>query len=535
MPRTALAALLATLCCSFLADNAYAQGGYTKKKYKEHGLSFELARDYEWLAIQPNEEWVVLQWVDASHENGRGDGQASGAKLQIGRIDYVSEPGPQTPGPGTTADKRGADPAPMPEDGEEKPEPEPPKPIINSWSRYLEQKLAGWDAALVEAGGERDGFTGTEYALRAKKGNKGRLGWAHVFENTNERTFVVLGWAWERDFPEQVKIWRQTAKKMRFTEPVENPLVVKWRRHYERRPKFKNPEYRIRVRAGLRGDWEAEDTENYIVIYNTKDEPLVRRIVRDLEYIREEYVKLFPPEKEIEAVSTVRVCADRDEYMAYGGMTGSAGYWYFVTEELVFYDGTKREKGKKTDKEDTFIVLYHEAFHQYIYYSVGEVAPHSWFNEGYGDYFSGADIQGGKVKRVGPNPWRLGTIQRTIRSREHVPWAEILKYERKDYYGARRPYYYAQGWSMVYFLNASKVVQEHPRWSQILPIYFETLKREWRKEQVVLEAEDKADVQEERDAAQLRARDVALAAAFDDVDVDELELEWVSFVLSLEL
>ena len=43
---------------------------------------------------------------------------------------------------------------------------------------------------------------------------------------------------------------------------------------------------------------------------------------------------------------------------------------------------------------DTLAVLYHEAFHQFIFYSVGEVAPHSWFNEGHGDYFSGADVVG---------------------------------------------------------------------------------------------------------------------------------------------
>ena len=92
------------------------------------------------------------------------------------------------------------------------------------------------------------------------------------------------------------------------------------------------------------------------------------------------------------------ICKDRDEYFKYGGPRGSAGYWNNKSEELVLYDGTKREKGEKTDKLDTFIVLYHEAFHQYIHYSAGELAPHSWYNEGMGDYYAGGKFKFGKLQ-----------------------------------------------------------------------------------------------------------------------------------------
>ena len=89
----------------------------------------------------------------------------------------------------------------------------------------------------------------------------------------------------------------------------------------------------------------------------------------------------------------MRVCGDRKEYHEYGGPGGSAGYWNSGSEELVFYDASR---SKKID-DDTVSVLYHEAFHQYIYYSVGNVAPHSWFNEGHGDYYAGADLKGAHV------------------------------------------------------------------------------------------------------------------------------------------
>ncbi|MCB9914643.1 MAG: DUF1570 domain-containing protein [Planctomycetes bacterium] len=538
MKRPLLTALLALLA---LCLPAAAQGGYSKERYPEHGLTFELARKYEWLAIQPNERWVVLQWQyddgDAKAPGGRGNAPM----LQIVRIDYVPDPGPETPGGMGPGKSGGEEP---PDAGTGKPsgagapadedEPPPPPPI-NSWPRYLEQRLNHWSATKVGSDKPRDDYEPSEYELIYKRGRGDVRGFAYVWEKSRTRTFVVLGWCTTDRWDEQVDIWRKTAEKMRFEEPVPDPELVKWQRYYERRPKFKDPEYRIRVRKQLNGDWQAEDTENYIVIYDTPDQPLVRRIVKDMESIREEYVRLFPAVGEIEAVSTVRVCADRDEYMAYGGPGGSAGYWNWVTEELVLYDGTKREKGKPTDKLDTFIVLYHEAFHQYIHYSAGELAPHSWFNEGYGDFFSGAQIKGGKVKKIEPNRWRVATIKNAVQRLSFTPWRDIIEYEQAQYYNrATVGVNYAQGWSMIYFLNTSKKVQRDEAWSRILPTYFETLKSSWKAELKKLEADGDEEDVEKRGAAQLRARQAAVKAAFEGVDLDALEAEWIDFVNGLE-
>ncbi len=536
MSRSLLVALFVFTGLLSSSGSAVAQGGYSKEKYPVHGLSFELARNFEWLAIQPNEEWVVLQWTYEEGTSGKSKDprDANGSRLQIVRIDYEPDPGPETPGGLGPSQGDEAVPDQKGSEKEEEAE-EPPPPPLNSWARYLERRLPRWAALEVAKDDPRDGFEPTEYELRVKKGRAGTRGWAYVWEQSRERTFVVLGWSSDAAYDEQVKIWRRTAEKMRFSEPEPDPEVVKWERYYQRRTKYKDPQYRIRVRQSLNGDWEAEDTENYIVIYNTKDQPLVRRIVKDMESIREEYVKLFPAAGEIKAVSTVRVCADRDEYMQYGGPGGSAGYWNWVTEELVLYDGTKREKGKKTDKLDTFIVLYHEAFHQYIHYSAGQLAPHSWFNEGYGDYFSGALIKGGNVKKIEPNRWRVGTIRKAVEENRHTPWADIIGYEQPQYYNrAMVGVNYAQGWSMIYFLNTSKTVERNEQWSAILPKYFETLKSSWKQELAALEAAGKEEEQAERAAGQLKARQAALAAAFEGVDVAALEAEWREFVLDLE-
>jgi len=88
---------------------------------------------------------------------------------------------------------------------------------------------------------------------------------------------------------------------------------------------------------------------------------------------------------------------------------------------------------------------------------------------------------------------------------------------------------------MIYFLNQSKAVRKNDAWSKILPTYFEELKTAWVHKQAKLEADGKDEDQKAVLEAQLEARNEALETAFEDIDVDALEEEWISFVLQLEL
>ncbi|MFH0943670.1 MAG: hypothetical protein V2A76_00575, partial [Planctomycetota bacterium] len=192
--------------------------------------------------------------------------------------------------------------------------------------------------------------------------------------------------------------------------------------------------------------------------------------------------------------SIVRVCADRKEYNAYGGPSGSAGYWNNRSEELVFYDASA---SRKID-DNTVAVLYHEAFHQYIFYSVGSVSPHSWFNEGHGDYYGGAVYQGGRFK-IEPFRWRIGTVKDAIRqgprpftlevdertqkqrkvweAKGYTPLEDLVHFSQGDYY-SYPGVSYAQGWSLVYFLREKLSRSQKEKWGHILPTYFDTLKAE---------------------------------------------------------
>jgi hypothetical protein len=493
------------------------------EKYRELGLTVDVPRTYERVPTQPNENWVVLYYAEQLQKRAAGR-RRERPRFSVVWIDWINDPPPTQDPPAPGGEPVGDDESTQP--------PKPPRPPINTIERYLEQKVRGFERGRSEPGKERFGFETSEFMLLPAEGNRtNREGWVHVWKRA-DRTLALLGFCDGQDRDECVKIWRKVAHSMRIDEPagVDDRAL---RRFYEssRGRKYSDPEFRIRAKQALTRGWKAEDTENFVVVTHTKDEPLVRKICRDIELLRKEYMERFPPVKKIEALSVVRVCANREEYMTYGGMRGSAGYWNSGTEELVFYDARKVEKVGPSDDSNTFIVLYHEAFHQYIHYSTGELPPHSWYNEGTGDYFSGAVIKNGKVRRIGVNPWRLGTIQRAIRQRKYVPWVKIIRWEQKDYYrnGSQN---YAQGWSMIYFLRTAPEVAANPVWSAILPTYFETLKAEYGSELAELPEGASKEVRWE---AGKRAREKAVDAAFHDVDLQRIEIAWSQYVEGLEL
>lgn len=218
--------------------------------------------------------------------------------------------------------------------------------------------------------------------------------------------------------------------------------------------------------------WAAIDTENYLIVYNKEvKRSLIKKVAKHIEAIREQvFMPMFPPTKEIKAISVVRVCKDRSEYHKYGGPGGSAGYWSRGDEELVFYQD-------KSNKKDSLRVLYHEAFHQYIHYAVGDVAPHSWFNEGHGDYYAGHNYRSGKFK-ADVFRWRTGIIANAIAQKSYVPLEQFLKYTQGQYY-ARAGLCYAQGWSFVYFLREveRRKIKKYKKYWGLLDKYFEAIKK----------------------------------------------------------
>ncbi len=224
--------------------------------------------------------------------------------------------------------------------------------------------------------------------------------------------------------------------------------------------------------------WYYEDTENYVILSNCPDKSLIKQIESDLEKIRKDvYEVLFPPAKPITALSVVRVCSTQEEYHRYGGPPGTGGYWNDESEELVFF-WKFANQSKKKSRKNSLAVLYHEAFHQYIYYSVGNVAPHSWFNEGHGDFFAGSVKVGGRFE-VRPFDWRVNVVKVAASTGKLVPLKKLLYYSQREYY-ANAGQNYAQGWAFIYFLRK---VTKKPAWTAILDVYFNYLKDHLPKEE----------------------------------------------------
>ncbi|MHC4820139.1 MAG: hypothetical protein ACYTDX_00290 [Planctomycetota bacterium] len=281
-----------------------------------------------------------------------------------------------------------------------------------------------------------------------------------------------------------------------------------------------------KIKALVPPGWGHMITENYLLIHDKAVKPvMVRKIALQIEAIRRDvYEKVFPADREITAISVVRLCKDKNQYHKYGGPGGSAGYWNSGAQELVFYYD-------KSKKDLAFAVLNHEAFHQYIFYSVGSVAPHSWFNEGHGDYFAGFEFgRGGRFVEK-PFSWRRSLAKTLMGSKKYVPLKRFVEYTQQEYY-ANAGNCYAQGWSLVWFLRRTR----DPKYQDILPTYFNTLKThvsEWVENQIAASKEQPDFDPEWRPnvpgALQEEAKKKAIEAAFghfDDRAWERFEHAW---------
>jgi hypothetical protein len=306
--------------------------------------------------------------------------------------------------------------------------------------------------------------------------------------------------------------------------------------------------------------WHLDQSPNYFFVYAVDDKEFIAELKDRLEAIHSVYLELYPPAlgKELRALgaahrakaaaeekpadkpegdpkptgpedttsssaahpdvtelatcSVVRICANSDQYQAYGGPPSTAGYWNWVEEELVIFDD-KASGGRG----DTWLTMNHEAFHQYIHYLVGHIDPQSWFNEGTGDFFSGYEYTHKKFS-LKPASWRQRTIQEDIRTGKFVPLKVITRYSQREYYegdASKTKYktnvfdHYAEGWAIIYFLRTGekKAKGWNPAWNSILDTYLRTLV-------------EFGDV------------DKAVDKAFAGVDWDALEACWKEYILN---
>jgi len=218
--------------------------------------------------------------------------------------------------------------------------------------------------------------------------------------------------------------------------------------------KLEGEEKRAALKASVAGKagWFTVDTKYYVFISNA-DKNFVQQLARDLETVREKvYVPNFKPRNQKVPLNPVRVFATQSEYHQFGGPYGSAGYFSPGKGELVLFQKFD-EMSKEKSKDDCRSVMFHEGFHQYIHFAVGDVSPHSWFNEGHGDYFAGLVVSGGQVQRTQVFDWRVDMLKEHMRDgKDLVPLRSLLRYSQGEYY-SNAGLKYSQGWALIYFLR----------------------------------------------------------------------------------
>ena len=521
----------ALLLLAATAATAQAPPGFKTYENKLAPLTFYYPTDYKEVPLPPTEQLLVAKFVldKTPRELKKVDARvlkAVGPELRVFSFDDGAAPvtaggeGGEARGPSTVREAM------------EK------RSRVTSWEQF-EKRLPFQVEAMR---GEEDSFRLTSKRRIGRLTVGGRL----IRKRVGGKVVGVYGWTLDAHMDKLDRLVERVARSLDVNDlDGASDMVSERIDRLYRRSKLGGIEWRKQVRRGLAKGWKAVDTDNYLIVHHTRNRGLIKRIARDIEAMRSFYMELFPPSGDVDRVSVLRLCQTKEEYHQYGGPPNTGGYWHPGNEELVLFDYAHTQRtlsaeqkkamgGRKLSSKDSMLVLRHEAFHQYIFYAIGEFSPHDWFNEGYGDYFSGAVVHSntGRVRHINPSPWRIERAKRMAsEGKGWLPLAKILKAERAQFYNrARIGDYYAGAWAFVYFLQHSDEATEHPKWSRMLDTYFAAVQRAYAAELAKFgERPTLADKQ----VAGFEARKQALEQTLDGIDLDELEKVWRAWIVDL--
>jgi hypothetical protein len=212
------------------------------------------------------------------------------------------------------------------------------------------------------------------------------------------------------------------------------------------------------------GWWYAE-TPNYVLTSDltTRNRRLATEIQRDVELMRSAYTKLIPPLKPVEEVSVIRVFRERSDYLNYvgGKLKWSGGLWMPNKKELVI---SPIEIINKKNKRDLMLkVVYHEGFHQYLFYALDRLQTPIWFNEGHATFFESCRVyQNRDTIQIIENDRRRRDLEILLKRRKPpdlrkvilMDYGEFIVNNKTDAQSDKlRRQHYALSWALVYFLR----------------------------------------------------------------------------------
>ena len=224
--------------------------------------------------------------------------------------------------------------------------------------------------------------------------------------------------------------------------------------------------------------WWYVETPFYVIMSNlgSKHSPMIKSFQKDIPHMRRAYISLIPPRRPIDAVSVIRVFATAEEYAAYvpKEMQWSAGLWHAGPRELVIspiHEGKKRDRRKAVHD-----VLYHEAFHQYIFYALDQLPVSMWFNEGHATLFEGVKRQGSSIQIIEAEAYADRLV--AMLKRRTVDLEELVHLSPGEFYGnddQTREARYTASWGLVYYLRKGTAVIKRSPYAGILDRYIDAL------------------------------------------------------------
>ncbi len=310
-----------------------------------------------------------------------------------------------------------------------------------------------------------------------------------------------------------------------------------------------------RLEAERTKGWHVVPTpsQDFILTTSSDNTKFIAEVIERLEKSRAVFELDYPPPADFSHVSIVRVCAGEEEFHRYGKTGGGVMGWFNpASTELVLFDA------KDVDRNMSYAVMTHEAFHQYCHFLFGRSEAHRWFDEGHGDYYGGLKFEGNKAKITARMPGgleRLSGIREMIQLGTAVPLEKHLNFDHQQWQSQGWPESntagYEQSWSIVFMLRQgmlgnvnSKVWRKE--YAEILPHYIDALRKgfelayqEERDKRAQAAGQDGTQTNSaviELDSDDLGEKTVAriwkeaMAASWGQIDLERFEQDWQLYV-----
>lgn len=420
-------------------------------------------------------------------------------------------------------------------------------------AEYLERRYRGFSSKIASKPEVDEAFKGRKLEARHrtwKVSTDGitRLYDAYTFTLPHADVSLLLTVV-EEEGDDYLKVFEKSAKTFAEIERVEVAELTAGATYEDQLAAAEREAEKIE-------GWQALPTPSgkFIIMTSSDNRKFIKDVIERLEKSRELYEQDFPPPPNFDAVSIVRICGTEEEFHKYGGTGGGVAGWFSPSsEELVLYDAVL------IDRNMSFAVMSHEAFHQYCHFLFNQSEAHRWFDEGHGDYYGGVETKGSRAKVKAQMPGgldRLGEIREMVRAGTYKPLEDHLNYSHPEWQsqGPSNVSCYAQSWSIIYMLRQGalgKVSRKcwEKEYAEIIPNYVSTLAAGYKKvydeiraERIKkAEAEGREPTEEElkvnrfdlmglRRGATEEIWKQAMDASWGQIDLDKFQEDWLVYI-----